>query len=125
MNLSSIKLELEQIGFNKSEIKIYLGLLKIGPSSSGPIIKESKTANSKVYEVLEKLIQKGMVSHFMKENVKYYKATNPKMLLNYLEEKKLKIEKEEGKINKLLPSLLALSKEKEEDKEAVIFSTSI
>lgn len=122
MDISNIQLELGQIGLNKSEIKVYLALLKIGASTSGPIISESGTANSKVYEVLEKLIQKGLVSHFIKENVKYYKATNPKMLLDYLEEKKLEIEKEKEKINKLLPSLMAFSKEKEEDKEAVIFS---
>jgi len=122
MNVSHILLELEQIGLNKSEIKVYLALLKIGASTSGPIIKESRTANSKVYEVLEKLIQKGLVSHFVKENVKYYKATNPKMLLDYLEERKIEIEKEKNKISKLMPSLIAFSKEKEEDKEAVIYS---
>lgn len=122
MDISQIQLELQQMGLNQSETKVYIALLKIGASTTGPIIIESRTANSKVYEVLEKLIQKGLVSYFTKENVRYYKATNPKMLLDYLEEKKLEIEKEKEQLNELLPSLIALSQEKEEDKGAVIFS---
>jgi len=97
MNLEEIELQLEEIGLNKSEIKVYLSLLKLGSSSTGPIISESKTANSKIYEVLEKLIQKGLVSHFTKENVKYYKAASPKMILEYLNEKKKTIEKQKNK----------------------------
>ena len=106
MKTNNFELELEQIGFNKSEIKVYLTLLKIGSSTTGPIISESRTANSKIYEVLDKLIHKGLVSYFVKGNVKYYKATNPRMLLNYLDERKEKIEKEKEKINELIPSLI-------------------
>lgn len=122
MSLSDTEIQLEQIGLNKSEIKVYLSLLKLGASSTGPIINESKTANSKVYEVLEKLIQKGLVSHFTKEGVKYYKAASPKMILQYLEDKKKEIESQETKINEILPMLLQFEKEKEEDKQASIFS---
>ncbi|MFA6073284.1 MAG: helix-turn-helix domain-containing protein [Candidatus Woesearchaeota archaeon] len=124
MDVLVISQELEQIGLNKSEIKVYLSLLKLGASTTGPIINDSKTANSKIYEVLEKLIQKGLVSYFTKENVKHYKATNPNMLKEYLNEKAEKIEKEKEKLAKLLPLLMSFSQEKEEEKEAVIFSGS-
>ena len=122
MDVQDIELELESIGLNKSEIKVYVSLLKIGASSTGPIIKESKTANSKIYEVLDKLIQKGLVSFFVKENVKHYKATNPKMLLDFLEEKKSAIDKEKDRLSKILPTLIAFSQDKEEEKEALIYT---
>ncbi len=122
MGTNIFELELEQIGLNKSEIKVYLTLLKIGSSTTGPIISKSRTANSKIYEVLDKLIHKGLVSYFIKENMKYYKATNPRMLLDYLDERKKKIETEKEKIAKILPSLMAYSNETEEENEAVIFS---
>jgi sugar-specific transcriptional regulator TrmB len=122
MDVQNIELELETIGLNKSEIKVYFSLLKLGASSTGPIITKSKTANSKIYEVLEKLIQKGLVSFFVKENVKYYKATNPKMLLDFLEEKKSAIDKEKDRLNKILPTLIAFSQDKEEEKEALIYT---
>lgn len=122
MDIIKIQTELEQIELSKSEIKVYFALLKKGASSTGPIVSESKTANSKIYEVLEKLIDKGLVSRFIKENVKYYKAANPKRLLDYLDERKLRIEKEKEKISELLPSLMAMSDEKEDVNEAVVYS---
>lgn len=121
MNTTEIENQLESIGLNKSEIRVYFSLLKLGASSTGPIITESRTANSKVYEVLEKLIQKGLVSHFIKGRVKHFKAASPKMLLHYLEDKKQDIENQEKSINKIIPQLLQLS-EKEEEKESTIFT---
>ncbi len=117
-----IALQLEQIGLNKSEIKVYLTLLKIGASSTGPIINKSKTANSKIYEVLEKLIDKGLVSHFLKENVKYYKAMNPRLILDYLDSQEKKIQEEKKKVNELLPSLVAFSTENESENEAMVLT---
>lgn len=122
MDISGIELRLEEIDLNKSEIKVYISLLKLGASTTGPIINDSKTANSKVYEVLEKLIQKGLVSYFTKQGMKYYKAASPNMILQYLEEKKKSIEEQEKKVKDILPMLLHFEKEKEEQKEAVIFS---
>ena len=117
-----VESQLKEIGLNKSEIRVYFSLLKIGASSTGPIVNESKTANSKVYEVLEKLIQKGLVSFFVKENVKYYKAATPKMILEYLKEKRETLEKQESKIKEIMPMLLSLEKEKDDEKGATIFS---
>jgi HTH-type transcriptional regulator, sugar sensing transcriptional regulator len=117
-----LDLQLEQIGLTKSETKVYLSLLKIGASSTGPIIKASKTANSKVYEVLDKLIDKGLVSYYSKGGVNYYKASSPNRILDYLEEKKKEIEKQEKKVSSVLPMLLQLEKEKSEFHESLIYS---
>jgi len=121
MNIGNIGLQLGEIGLNKSEIKVYLSLLKLGSSSTGPIVNDSKTANSKIYEVLEKLIQKGLVSYFTKGGVKYYKAASPKMILEYLNEKTKSIEEQKLKVNELLPNLLQFQEQKE-DKESTIFT---
>ena len=52
---------LEKIGLTKGESKVYLALLRIGKSNIGPIIKEAKVSNSKVYDILDRLAQKGLV----------------------------------------------------------------
>lgn len=122
MEIEIIENNLEEIGLNKSEIKVYLALLKLDASSTGPIIKESKTADSKIYEVLEKLTQKGLVSHFTKGKVKRYKAASPKMILEFLKEKRENIQKQETKVNQLLPQLLQFQKQEETDNEATIFT---
>jgi sugar-specific transcriptional regulator TrmB len=113
---------LENIGLNTSEIKVYLALLKLGASKTGAIIKESKTADSKIYEVLGKLVEKGLVSFFKKEDLNYYKAENPQRILDYLREKKEGIEKQEYAVSQVLPQLLAVSSANESEKEAVVYA---
>lgn len=113
---------LEGIGLTKSEIKAYLALLDMGASSTGPIVMRSHTADSKIYEVLEKLAHKGLVSSFLKGGVKHYKAASPKMILEYLDEKKKRAEEEEAAVSKILPSLLLLENQTAEEKEASVFT---
>jgi len=118
----NIEQNLENIGLTKSEIKVYISLLKIGDSSAGNIVIKSKTANSKIYEVLEKLIDKGLVSFFLKDKVKHYKAASPNIILEYLKEKKEKIQKQESDISNILPYLMEFQQEDEEKKEVALFS---
>lgn len=115
---------LESIGLTKSEVKVYLALLDMGASSTGPIVMRSRTADSKIYEVLQKLSNKGLVGSFLKGGVKHYKAASPNMILEYLKEKKRQVENEEEAISKILPSLLLTERQKSEEKEASIFTGS-
>ena len=83
---------LEEIGLTKSEIKVYLALLEIGSSSKGPLVKKANITSSKIYEVTDKLIEKGLVSYIIKNNVKYFSAAPPSRIKDYIEEKREKIE---------------------------------
>jgi len=78
---------LREIGFTNGEEKVYLALLKLGSSTTGAIAKESGASRSKIYEILEKLSRKGIVSHFKKNNVSYFNAAPPKRILEYLKER--------------------------------------
>ena len=55
--------ELIQLGLTNGEVRIYLSLLKLGSSKVGSIVKDSRVSYSKVYDVLERLITKGLVSY--------------------------------------------------------------
>ena len=120
MDLNNIVDKLEEVELTKSEIKVYLALLEIGPSTSGPIITQSNTSNSKIYVVLNKLIEKGLVTYYIQNKIKYYKAVNPTQLLRYLKEKENKIKEQEKSITELIPELYNISREKEEN-EALVF----
>ena len=52
---------LKEAGLTEGEIKVYLGLLELGLSTTGPIIEKSRIARSIIYQILEKLMQKGLV----------------------------------------------------------------
>jgi len=102
---------LEDIGMTKGEIKVYLSLLSLGQTTSGPIISESKISSSKVYEILEKLIQKGLASFIIKNKTKYFQATSPQKLRDYLMEKEKSIDEQKQELDKNLPLLIAKYKE--------------
>jgi len=57
-----MKLEtLETIGLTKGEIKVYEALLELGESTKTPIANTSGISPGKVYDVLERLMKKGLV----------------------------------------------------------------
>jgi|SRR3989344_3303652 len=97
---------LEKIGLTESEIKVYLALLKLGQITAGPIVDEAKVTRSKIYDILERLKNKGLVSYLTKESTKYFSAADPKNILNYLEEKEKKIQEDKKSIKMIIPELL-------------------
>ena len=106
---------LERIGLSKGEVKVYLALLQLGQSTAGPIVDESQVTRSKIYDILERLKRKGLVSSIIKESTKYFSAANPSTLLEYLEKREGEIKREKESIRNILPKLLfqhAVAKEK-------------
>ncbi len=97
----------EKLGLTKGETKVYLALNKLGESSIGPIGKESKVSKSKMYDILDKLINKGLVGYIVKESTKYFIPNDPHMLIDYINTKKQELNTTQQAITDLLPQLLA------------------
>lgn len=112
---------LEELGFTKGEIKVYFALLDIGNTTSGPIISKSKVARSKVYEILEKLEEKGLVTESIKENTRYFQASSPKRILDYIKEKEKKLKEKENNFRDLLPHLIEKQRIIPEKQEVKIY----
>jgi len=105
----NIKL-IEDAGLTEGEAKVYMALLKLGSSTTGPIVEKSGVANSFVYRILNSLIEKGMVSYIIKEKTKYFQAERPEKLIDYIEERKSKLDSSKKEIEFMLPEILALTK---------------
>lgn len=112
---------LKKIGLTGGEIKIYLALLELGSTTTGELIKKSGISGSKTYEVLERLIKKGLVSSIIKNNVKYFESARPERILDYLNEKNMQIDEEKREIKKIIPQLILRQKEAVKS-EAKIYS---
>ncbi|MGV8168707.1 MAG: TrmB family transcriptional regulator [Candidatus Nanoarchaeia archaeon] len=97
-----------QAGLTEGESKVYLALLEIGNSTIGPIIEKSKVARSFAYNILNSLIEKGLVSYTVKEKVKTYQAAEPSRILDYIEKKKQQLDEDKKNIEKILPKLKML-----------------
>ncbi len=103
----------EEIGFSPNEGKVYLTLLEIGLATAGEVAKKSKVNRSNVYEVLERLVKKGLVAYTTRYETKYFEAASPNNLLRFIQEK-------EQLIKKHLPQLNLLSECREKRGEAVV-----
>lgn len=112
---------LEKIGLTKGEINVYLALLKLGQTTAGPIVDEAKVTRSKIYDILERLKNKGLVSYITKESTKYFSAADPHSVLDYLEEKEKEVYEEKESIKQILPELLLQQSLVGKEKLAEIF----
>jgi sugar-specific transcriptional regulator TrmB len=113
---------LEKIGFTQGEIKVYFALLELGETSTGKIISKSQVARSKVYEILEKLEKKGLVSEAIKSGTRYFQASNPERILDYIKNKEKEIQQEEQEFNKILPDLINKQKFQEQKQEVKVYT---
>lgn len=110
---------LEQAGLTKSEIKVYFTLLELGTSTVGPILSKSKVPNSKIYMLLDRLTNKGLISSTIKGKIKYFNMESPNRILDYIESKKEELDKEKQEIEKIIPQLLTKKQELSENNAKV------
>src|SRR3989344_4031228 len=115
------KSALAQAGLTDGEIRVYLSLLEIGESTTGPIIEKSGVARSIIYQILKKLIEKGLVSFILKEKTRYYQSANPKKVLEYAEENAKKVEKNINEIKNMLPDLINKQKNPPKSQATIYF----
>lgn len=94
---------LENLGFSPNEIKVYLALNDHGSTKAGKISKIAKIDRSSCYNSLKSLQEKGLVSYVMIGKIKWFQATGPKRLLDYLKE-------QEEDVKNILPELHARHK---------------
>jgi len=113
---------LENIGLTKGEVKAYLTLLKVGETTTGKIIEKSGLSGGKIYQILDKLIQKGLVTFTIKEKTKYFQAATPKKILEYIDDKENEIKEKKKNVEKIMPGLLGLHKLEKKEYSAVIYN---
>src|SRR3989344_7028357 len=81
--------DLQELGLSNNEAKLYLALLKLGSTTTGPLIKASGIYRVMVYDTLEKLMNLGLVTYSLKKNRKYFEAEKPLQLLELIKNKEL------------------------------------
>ena len=93
-----MKESLLKIGLSETESEIYLQLIKKGILTAVSIAKETKIHRRTIYDNLNILQNKGLVTFHLENNVKYFKANSPDILKKNEEERLTEI-------NKILPDL--------------------
>ena len=95
--------ELRQSGLTGNEAKIYLTLLKSNQISGSRLAKKTGLDRSVTYNVLDNLIEKGIVNYVIKDGKKIFSAGKPENLLTPIKEK-------EDFITSIIPKLKKIQK---------------
>ena len=105
---------LEELGFTVNEARVYESLLSLGSTSIERIAIRSKVHRRNIYDVLGKLLDKGLISEAFVQNRKEYRAIRPSRLLDLLSEK-------ERKVSAALPEMEKRFNHFEEEESAYIY----
>ena len=108
-----MKEQLLHIGFSEKDADIYLALLKSEKASIADLMKKTQIERRTIYDVLERLIQRGWASYYEENNKKYYQATSPELILKDLQQKNQEFEK-------IIPKLKDLKEEHNQAKVEIL-----
>jgi len=113
--------DLKNVGLTEGEIKVYTSLLELGESTKTPLVERSNVSSSKIYDILHRLQEKGLVSYIKQDGIKHFRVAPPEQLYAYLNKREEEISNEKSIIESLMPLLKTLYKKTELETDAEIF----
>ncbi|HLC56147.1 MAG TPA: helix-turn-helix domain-containing protein [Candidatus Nanoarchaeia archaeon] len=111
------EIALKEYGLNDKEIKVYMALLPLGNINLQEIAKRVDMPRTTIYNTLNYLSNKGLISKIIKKGVTYFEASDPYVLLERLKDK-------ERLIEKALPNLQNIKKLVKESSSVEIYEGS-
>lgn len=111
MSLISV---LENIGLSDKEAAVFLALLEFQEALPSTVSKKAKIKRPTTYVILEQLERKGLVSHVKKGHVLYYRALDPRRLLDIQHDRY-------DSLKRALPELLQLHSKYEATPQMTVF----
>ncbi len=105
---------LKELGLSDKEVRIFLALLRFGTITATKVAQETNIDRTTSYRFLSSLIDKGLVSYVIRNNIKYFTAAHPKKLVEDLTNK---IEK----VQNILPELEMLTKLPKEETKVEVY----
>jgi sugar-specific transcriptional regulator TrmB len=98
---------LNDCGLTEKEARIYIALLRTGPSTIKPIADQAGVKRTSVYNFIDRLLTLGLVSRAIVKGRNVYQALTPKRLLD-LQKTRVSL------LDQALPELLLLFTEKQD-----------
>jgi len=90
--MAEVKQVLKEFGLTENEAEVYLVLLKLGYATASEIAQKTQVHRINVYDILERLQERGLVSFAISGKRKQYEAIDPKKILEIEEQRKNNIE---------------------------------
>ena len=114
---------LHGLGLGDNEVKLYIALLQGGPATAYDLSKKTGIYRVHVYDKIENLMNKGLVTHVYHGAKKYFQATKPSKIRQLIEDKKKFLRAQEQEIETLIPVLEQQAHTSEEDTRVEVFKS--
>lgn len=99
---------IKDAGLSEKGALVYAALLELGGAFPSQIAKYTKLKRSTVYEILDDLAIKGLVSELEKRNKYFYSIEHPKRLIHFSERSIARAQEEHQKLQEFFPELEGL-----------------
>jgi len=97
---------LRNLGLSEGEIRIYGALLDLGSASLNRIHESVGIERRNIYDILNKLIGRGLVTYVKENRRRVFQAAHPNRLLGYIEEHRDEIEHIRKDVEREIPALI-------------------
>ncbi|MBI2607352.1 MAG: helix-turn-helix domain-containing protein [Candidatus Doudnabacteria bacterium] len=99
---------IKNIDLNNNEIVVLSILLEHASLKVKEVARLAKLNRTTAYGVLKSLIEKGLASSTEQGKILEFQSISPRLLVNYIENKKLDLSKSKAEIEKILPEIEAV-----------------
>ncbi len=101
-------------GLTQNEARVYLAMLSLGSANVNAIARKAGVHRVNAYDLIERLIQKGLVSSSIKGTKHYYDPASPNELLKLSEQK-------HEEVKSIVPELMLEYDMRKEKQEVLVF----
>lgn len=101
--------ELKELGLSDGQVAVYSAVLELGICSLNKIHEKTGIERRNIYDILNKLIEKGLIAYTVERGKRTYQCTHPNILLEEIKKKEKSLQELEMKVPQI-KSLFDLSK---------------
>ncbi len=110
-------IELQELGLSKGQINIYSAVLELGTTTLQHIQEKTGIERRNIYDILNKLIEKGFISYTLEKGKRTYQCTHP----NKLQEEIIQKEEQLTKLKQKLPEITSIFQSQKPNIRAEVF----
>lgn len=98
---------LQAVGLSAGEIRVYSAMLDLGTVSVNSIHEATGIERRNIYDILNKLIGRGLVTYINENKKRYFRLTHPKRIVGHIEEKIHELQDVKQSVEMQIPALEA------------------
>ncbi len=104
-----IQKDIQSIGLNEKEAKVYLASLELGQATVQRIAEKANIKRPTTYFIIEGLMDRGLISSFYQGKKQYFVAEMPERILDLIAKERKELDLREEQFKRLLPELQSIN----------------